>query len=102
MLLASKSTKLDMAKMGLVDPLPMQVYMVLYLKQLVLSDNNLIAVSPFIGNPRMHGLMQVWRPECLALLWRDSTVLGRIQSVQRSLRILALSNVPELSSSVAS
>jgi hypothetical protein len=36
-----------------------QVFMVLYLKQLVLSDNNLIRISHFIGNPRMHGLMQV-------------------------------------------
>lgn len=57
--LARKSTKLDLSKMGLCDPLPTEVYMIYYLKQLLLEGNTLITVSPLIGNPYLNGLMQL-------------------------------------------
>lgn len=57
--LARKSTKLDLSKMGLCDPLPKEVYMIYYLKQLILEGNCLITVSPLIGNPYLNGLMQL-------------------------------------------
>lgn len=57
--LARKSTKLDLSKMGLCDPLPREVYMIYYLKQLLLEGNTLITVSPLIGNPYLNGLMQL-------------------------------------------
>ena len=57
--LASKSTKLDLAKMGLVDPLPVDAYTIMYVKQVLLNDNHLINISPLIGNARMGGIIQL-------------------------------------------
>ena len=57
--LASKSTKLDLAKMGLVDPLPVDAYTIMYVKQVLLNDNHLINISPLMGNPRMGGIIQL-------------------------------------------
>ena len=47
--LATKSTKLDLAKMGLVDPLPIDVYTIYYIKQILLNDNHLISVHILVA-----------------------------------------------------
>jgi hypothetical protein len=56
--LATKSTKLDLSKRGLLDPLPSDVYTIYYLKQMLLNDNHLISLSPLIGNPRLADMIQ--------------------------------------------
>eukprot|EP00960_Hanusia_phi_P009628 279956-Hanusia_phi.AAC.2 len=57
--IATKSTKIDLSKMGLQEPLPSEVYMIRHIKQMFLNDNNLISVSPLIGCPRMESLIQL-------------------------------------------
>ena len=41
---------LDLSKMGLVDELPVDIYTIYYLKQMLLNDNHIIRVSPLIGD----------------------------------------------------